>query len=182
MQFEKGRFYHLYNRTNNNELLFPLRENYRYFLQKFKTHLRPYCAVFAYCLMPTHFHFLVRIESDDSLLISKTIAILLRSYTRAINKRFSRHGNRFQQNTNAKHIDDESYLLTLMDYIHQNPVRAGLSKRLADWEYSSYRDYAGMRNGTLPEKTLMAHYFKSSEKFVRCSEEIVESVRKEYWV
>ena len=69
-----------------------------------------------------------------------------------------------------------------MNYIHQNPVRAGLSKRLADWEYSSYRDYAGLRNGSLPEKTLMAHYFESSEEFVRYSEEIVESVREEYWV
>lgn len=132
--------------------------------------------------MPTHFHFLVRIESDDSLLISENIAILLRSYTRAINKRRARHGNLFQRNAKAKHIDDESYLLTLMNYIHQNPVRAGLSKRLADWEYSSYRDYAGMRNGTLPDKALIARYFKSSEESVRYSEEVVDSVRKEYWV
>jgi REP element-mobilizing transposase RayT len=182
MQFEKGRFYHLFNRTNNHELLFPLKENYTYFLQKFETHLRLHCAVFAYCLMPTHFHFLVRIEGNDSLLISKNIAILLRSYTRAINKRFSRHGNLFQQNTKAKLIDDESYLLTLMNYIHQNPTRAGLTKRLADWEYSSYRAYAGMQNGTLSEKGLMMRYFKSSEEFVRYSEEVVESVRKEYWV
>ena len=124
MQFEKGGFYHLYNRTNNKELLFPLRENYHYFLQKFKTHLRPHCAVFAYCLMPTHFHFLARVETDNSLLISKQIGVLLRSYTRAINKRSARHGNLFQQNTKAKLIDDESYLLTLMNYIHQNPRRA----------------------------------------------------------
>ena len=181
MQFEKGKFYHLYNRSNNKELLFPLRENYLFFLQKFKSYLRLQCAVFAYCLMPTHFHFLVRLESDDQLLISKNIAVLLRSYTRAINKQRARHGNLFQQNTKAKHIDDESYLLTLMNYIHQNPVRAGLTKRSADWEYSSYRDYAGMRKGTLPEKTLMAHYFKNSEEFVRYSEELIESVRKGYW-
>ena len=182
MQFEKGRFYHLYNRTNNNELLFPLRENYRYFLQKFKIHLHPHCAVFAYSLMPTHFHFLAPIETDNSLLISKQIAVLLRSYTRAINKQSVRHGNLFHQNTKSKRIEDESYLLTLMNYIHQNPIRAGLTKRLADWEYSSYRDFAGMRDGTLPERALISGYFRSSEEFIRYSEEIVESVRKEYRV
>jgi REP element-mobilizing transposase RayT len=182
MQFEKGAFYHLYNRTNNNEPLFPLAENYFYFLQKFELHLIPHCAVVAYCLMPTHFHFLIRVKTNDPLLISKQIAILLRSYTRAINKRFFRHGNLFQQNTKAKHIDNESYLLTLMNYIHQNPIRARLSRKPVDWEYSSYRDYAGIRNGILTNKSLMAHYFDSSEKFVRYSEDIVEFVKKEYWV
>lgn len=182
MQFEKGRFYHLYNRTNNNELLFRTEENYRYFLRKFKTHLRPYCAVIAYCLMPTHFHSLVRIESDDSLLISKNIGILLRSYTRAVNKRFSRHGNLFQQNSKARHIDDESYLLTLMNYIHQNPIRARIVKSLDDWQYSSYLDLAQKRTGTLPDGSFLRRYFKTSEEFVRYSEEMVEPVRKEYWI
>jgi hypothetical protein len=69
-----------------------------------------------------------------------------------------------------------------MNYIHQNPIRARLSRKPVDWEYSSYRDYAGIRNGILTNKSLMAHYFDSSEKFVRYSEDIVEFVKKEYWV
>ena len=175
MRFEKGAFYHIYNRSNNNEALFPLRENYRYFFQKCETYLRPYCAVLAYCLMPTHFHFLVRIETDDSRLMSNQFAILLRSYTRAINKRFARHGNLFQQNTKAKRVDDESYLLLLMNYIHQNPVRAGLVNRPANWEFSSYRDHARIRNGTIVDRTLMTHYFQSPEAFVQFSLGISES-------
>ena len=182
MKFKRGNYYHLYNRTNNNELLFPSAENYLYFLQKFKAYLCPYCTVIAYCLMPTHFHFLVRIESDNSLLISKQIGILLRSYTRAINKRFGRHGNLFQQNTKARLVDGDAYLLALLNYIHQNPLRARLTKTLAEWEYSSFRDYAGIRNGSLPDRELLQRYFRNSDEFIRYSEGVVESVRTEDWI
>lgn len=182
MNLQCGSYYHLYNRTNNKELLFPSSENYLFFLRKFKRHLQPYCDIIAYCLMPTHFHFLMRLTSDNSQLISNQIAILLRSYTRAINKQYLRHGNLFQQNTKAKHIGDEAYLLTLLNYIHQNPIRRGLTKKLADWEYSSYPDLAGIRNGSLPDRQLLEYYFKNSDEFVRYSEEVVESVRKEYWI
>lgn len=88
--------------------------------------------------MPTHFHFLIRSEIDDSLLISKSIAVILRSYTRAINKRFNKTGNLFQYNTKAKEITDEQYLITLINYIHQNPLRAKLANRLEEWNHSSY--------------------------------------------
>jgi REP element-mobilizing transposase RayT len=71
MHFEYGKYYHLYNRSNNKELLFRSRDNYYYFLEKFRTYIGPYCAVLASCLMPTHFHFLIRIETEDSLMMSK---------------------------------------------------------------------------------------------------------------
>jgi len=172
MQFYKDTYYHLYNRTNNEEALFRSNDNYIYFLKKYRHYLEEYFETIGYCLMPTHFHFLVRLkdelfqdelhlpggvhlkenESQISSIISKKIGILLSGYTKAINKRFGRHGSLFQEHSKSKPIFTDNYLITLLTYIHQNPIRSGLVKKAEDWIYSSYQDYLDLRNGTLPNK------------------------------
>ncbi len=166
MDFYENNFYHIYNRTNNEELLFRSEENYRYFLKKYRFYLEEYLETIAYCLMPTHFHFLVRVKEfitdvprlqgvahlNKQNIISHKIKILLSSYTKAINKKYNRHGNLFQQNTKSKPVDNNRYLVTLLTYIHQNPVRSNLVEKAEDWKYSSYSDYIDLRKGTLPKK------------------------------
>jgi REP element-mobilizing transposase RayT len=196
MKFYENQYYHLYNRTNNEEALFRTRDNYYFFLTKYRYYLEKYLETIAYCLMPTHFHFLVKVReinqvkrtihpmnslnthsSDDlessdeyknssdeySLQISKQIAILLRSDTRAFNKMWDRHGNLFNQKTKAKQIEDEHYYLALATYIHQNPIRSGMVEKAEDWEYSSYLDIAGYRKGSLPNKELLLSRFTLKE-------------------
>jgi REP element-mobilizing transposase RayT len=64
---EPGYFHHIYNHANGNENLFKRDENYHYFLKKFKQYIFPIADTFAYCLMPNHIHFLVRIKEEDAL-------------------------------------------------------------------------------------------------------------------
>jgi len=64
---ESDKFYHIYNRTNNKELLFKDEENYRYFLSLFQKYISPIAHVYAYCLIPNHFHFVLQIKSDQEL-------------------------------------------------------------------------------------------------------------------
>ncbi len=59
-------FYHIYNRGNNGENLFYRPENYGYFLQKFDHYLSGYLELYAYCLLPNHFHLLVRAVVPDT--------------------------------------------------------------------------------------------------------------------
>jgi hypothetical protein len=110
--------------------------------------------------MPNHFHFLLNI-TEESLVRIKTggIAIpeitngfrlLQSSYAKGINRQEDRTGNLFQQKIKAKEVNQ--YAVTAFHYIHQNPVMAGLVTKLAEWEFSSYRDFAGMRKGTLCNK------------------------------
>ncbi len=182
MKLEQHQYYHLYNRTNNKERLFKETGNCLYFLRKFRGRFHGELTVFAYCLMPTHFHFLIRIDTARINNLRKQIGIYLSAYTKAINSAYDRHGSLFQEHTKAKHIDDESYLITLLTYIHQNPIRSGLVKRLEDWHYSSYPDLAGLRNGTLVDKTLIRSYFKSTEDFRIFSNQTIENIKKEYWI
>ena len=174
--------YHLYNRTNNRELLFKSEENYLYFLEKFRKACAPYVDTIAYCLMPTHFHWLVFIKTDNIQQLQRKIGDWLGGYTRGLNKHIHRTGSLFQQHTKARAIKNDRDLLTVATYIHQNPVRIGLIQKLQDWPWSSYPDYIGLRKGTLPDKSYLSEWFKTTEEFKTFSEEMLETINQDYWV
>lgn len=176
MKLEPDKYYHLYNRSNNNELVFKSRENYLYFLIKYRKYFSNLVTTLVYCLMPDHFHFLIYVKSVDVEIVKKNIGILLSSYTKAINKAYNRTGSLFQQHTKTKLLEDDNYLLTAITYIHQNPFRQGLVENMEDWEFSSYRDYAGLRKGTLIEKSLVMSRFNSIEEFKFFSKTKVEKI------
>jgi len=132
--------------------------------------------------MPTHFHFLVKVLGIDVDKIKKSIGILLSSYTKAINVSYNRNGSLFQKHTKAKLIDNEDYLITLTTYIHQNPIRSGLTNRIGEWPFCSYPDYAEFRNGSLPSCQLIKNYFHDTKQFIDFSNNSIVNIKKEYWV
>ncbi len=156
-------YYHLYNRSINSEILFLNRDNYIFFLKKFRYHLSDFVNFIGYCLMPTHFHFLIYIKSENIEQIKQNIGTILRSYTRAFNLNINRTGSLFQQHTKTKLIKDDKYLITLLTYIHQNPIRSNLVNKAEDWEFSSYMDYIDMRKGTLLQKDIILRNIKKEE-------------------
>jgi putative transposase len=66
--FEPDTIYHVYNHGNGDELIFREAENYRFFLQRFMFYITPIAWIYAYCLMPNHFHFLIRTKSEKELI------------------------------------------------------------------------------------------------------------------
>src|SRR5579885_209493 len=166
MHFIEDSIYHVYNQGNNKQQIFFTHENYLYFLNNYRTLVAPYADTIAYCLMPNHFHFLVstnqqsvkkiKIGSLTLSALSNGIRILLSSYATAINKQQQTTGSLFRQKTKAKILNNGSvnYSFTAFHYIHQNPLEAGLVKSLSDWEYSSFKDYIGLRKGSLCNQKL----------------------------
>ena len=184
MQYEPNKVYHIYNQGNNKQPIFFSPENYHFFLTKMHKHLKVNVDILAYCLMPNHFHFLVLTKecacqqkypdklNNNMQTLSHNLAILLRSYTRAINKQNDRTGSLFRPRTKAKNgiidgfivannQDDNlnfdlrnDYHRVCFEYIHNNPVKAQLCAKAIDWEYSSAKDYAGLRNDDLCNKQL----------------------------
>jgi putative transposase len=149
VNFSPGCYYHLYNRGNDRQTIFLERENYLYFLRQFRRYLvEDTLDVLAYCLMPNHYHFLICLRS---LHLSANMQAFSLSYTKAINRRYERCGSLFQGRFRAIEVDSDSYLLHLTRYIHLNPVKARLVERPEDWEFSSYREYVNLRQGTLPK-------------------------------
>ncbi len=180
MHFEANGLYHLYNRSNRNFPVFYSRKNYLYFLTKVRKDWPQFFDIFSYCLMPTHFHFMIKVKNIIiTNAINDRIGRTLSSYTQAINKQENLHGSLFQLHTKNKDLFEESldyqnilnpvgYGLICFNYIHQNPIKDGLVKDLSDWEFSSYLDYAGLRNGTLCNIKMAEEYFgfKRGEEFV----------------
>jgi len=97
------------------------------------------------------------------------------SYTKAINKRYARVGSLFQGRFKAILVDKNEYLLHLSRYIHLNPVTARLVKRAEDWEFSSYPEYLGLRDGTLPRPGVVLSQFPSPDAYHQFVEAYIES-------
>ena len=149
VNFASGSYYHLYNRGNDCQTIFLERENYLFFLRQFRRYLvEDTLDVLAYCLMPNHYHFLVKLRSPH---LSARMQAFSLSYTKAINRRHGRCGSLFQGRFRAIEVNSDAYLLHLTRYIHLNPVKAKLVELPEDWEFSSYREYVNLRQGTLPK-------------------------------
>jgi putative transposase len=185
MHLIENELYHFYNQGNNRSPIFFNRENYIYFLLKFKLYVLPFSKVLAYSLMPNHFHFLMyTIAESVSLRKVGNISIpelnngfrqLLSTYAQAINKQESRSGSLFRQKTKAKLLQgDENYPFMCFNYIHQNSYRAGLVSRMEDWEFSSFRDYMGIRKTSICDEKLAFELLGiSKETFYQQSYQVI---------
>jgi putative transposase len=164
-------YYHIYNRGNNREAIFFEPDNYLYFLKKIKEYLVPVSDVLVYCLMPTHYHIVVRVkpqtsevsETSEVLDVSRAMMKLSVSYTKAINKRFERVGVLFQGQFQAKPILTSEYLLNLCRYIHANPVKDGIVADITQWQYSNYLEWIGERDGKLVDKAFIQDNFDTPD-------------------
>ena len=158
--------YHIYNQGNNRETIFFSHKNYLEFLIMFRKFVFPFCKVLSYCLMPNHYHFLIYATEDsekrkqsgniETCELSNGFRLLQSTYAKYINKQRNRTGSLFKQKAHAKamHDGDRHYDFAAFQYIHQNPIKANLVLNIEKWLYSSYVDYAGLRNGTLCDKDL----------------------------
>lgn len=135
-----GTVYHLYNRGNHKQEIFQQTEDY----QMYRGLFTKYCkntdfSIIAYCLMPNHVHLLVRQNRDSSP--AKLISRLHTSYVMYYNKKYGKVGHLFQDRYKQKILSDQDYLLTLVCYIHLNPVKDKLSLLPENYRWSSYIEY-----------------------------------------
>ena len=158
---QAGRYFHIFNCANGDEKLFRESENYKFFLNKYSHHINPIAETFAYCLMPNHFHFIVRFKElelinkhfqspytitklnieNTSLILSKQFSNLFSSYTQALNKKYHRRGNLFKTPFGRIEITNENYLRRAICYVHLNPVKHKIVNSIEDWEFTSFKTY-----------------------------------------
>jgi len=181
--FLPDQYYHFYNRGNNRQAVFFERDNYLYFLKGLKKYLLPHVDILVYCLMPTHYHVAGRVKPQTQTSevlktsevsggeVSRKVSLAMQkfgiSYTKAINKRFSRVGALFQGQFQGKPIQTYEHLLNLCVYIHANPVKDGLVALPEEWEYSNYLEWMGLREGTLVNREFIAENFGTLDEYKR---------------
>ena len=142
-------------------------------------------AIGAYCLMPNHFHILVKEIVEGG--VSKFLAKLTTSYSMYFNTKHKHSGSLFQGTFKAEHVDNDEYLKYLYSYIHLNPVKLidpewkekGIrdiekaKKYLEGYHYSSYEDYAtgGREESAILSSKEFPEYFEKQGDFAEFVEE-----------
>lgn len=151
--------YHIYNRGVEKRIIFKDAQDYKVFLNYLREYLtdpestpklqgrtlqlriKNYFAeieLLAFCLMPNHFHMIIKQKDKNS--IKKFTQSLFTRYSMYFNKKYDRVGSLFQSKYKATNAINEDYLLDLTKYIHLNPVKNLINA------YSSYSDYLGLTN------------------------------------
>ena len=122
--------------------------------------------ILAYCLMPNHFHFLLKQLVDNG--ISNYLSKFSNSYTRYFNTKHNRVGPLLQGKFKSIQVENENQLLHLSRYIHLNPFSSGIVKHLKDlqdYPYSSLSEHLGLNNNQYCSKDMILSYFKSTNAY-----------------
>ncbi len=160
--FATDYYYHIYNRGVEKRSIFIGRRDYQQFLlgmdfyrrtplpsklSDFKRGMEKakkidnqidLIEIYSYCLMPNHFHFLLKQKEDGG--ITHFIRKFANSYTRFFNTKYDRVGPLFQGTFKAKLVNSDEYLLQVSKYIHRNPLKL-CGGNLSSYSYSSYSYY-----------------------------------------
>jgi putative transposase len=192
--------YHIINRGNASLPIFKTKFNYHRFIQSFiyYQHSNPpvkfskllniprqereellnkrrkerklLVEIIAYCLMPNHYHFIVRQIEDEG--IFNFIRLFASSYSHYFNTKYKRRGGLFEDRFKAVRIETESQLLHLSRYVHLNPYSSFLVKtldKLTKYPYSSLPEYLGQSEIEICQKEIILSSFstlKSYKQFV----------------
>ena len=131
--------YHVMLRGINRQQIFEEKEDYEYFFRVLERCVfEKSCRVYAACLMGNHVHLLLQ-EAEESV-----PQVMKRIGTRFVywyNAKYERCGHLFQDRFKSEPVENDTYLLTVVRYIHQNPCRAGLCSRMEEYPYSSFSSY-----------------------------------------
>ena len=185
---QENGYYHVYNRGVEKRKIFLCDEDFQVFLHFLKTYLSPReikedsnskekyqetqrknftgeIDLLAFCLMPNHYHLLLRQNNDQSM--PEFMRCLITAYVMYFNKRYQRTGTLFQGRYKAAIVGNDDYLLHLSRYIHQNPindVKGQTLDILGQYDYSSYPDYVGIKDREWIDRKIILESFSSAER------------------
>lgn len=162
--FTKGGFYHVYNRGASRLSIVREERNYAYLLRLMKqVSAKCELTIIAYCLLPNHYHWLVRQDADTP--VSALPKRVFGSYSQAFNKAYKHSGTLFEGTFRATVVDTEPYLWHLCRYVHANPVKHGLVRAPELWPYSNYLEWTGQRDSALVDRQFIDAHFGEPARY-----------------
>lgn len=171
-QESKSGIYHVMVRGINKQAIFMENEDFLRYLEVLtKVKQRSKCILHGYCLMNNHAHLLLE-EGEEN--VGQVMKRLGTSYVRWFNNKHNRIGHLFQDRYRSEAVEDDNYFLAVLRYIHQNAVRAGLTRACMEYPWSSYPAYAMPHrvNNNLISTELALGMLGGIPQFVRFSAEV----------
>lgn len=179
IRIEPDKFYHVWNRGNNRENLFYTAANYGYFLRMYAEYLDPVVETYAFCLLPNHFHLLIRTKAFPAFLgvspegetprkanpVSLAFQRFFTAYSQAINVQQKRTGSLFQKPFKRLEVKSTRQLANLVHYIHTNPQRHRIIDDFRQYPWSSYERILLTRPSKL-KKDQVIEWFRNKENYL----------------
>lgn len=155
--------YHVMLRGINRQDIFKDAEDHLHFLAVLgKCKEISGFELYAYCIMTNHVHLLVKTGKEPLELIFKRIGS---RFVYWYNLKYDRSGHLFQDRYKSEAVDDDAYFLTVLRYIMQNPMKAGLEKAVGSYPWSSYSSYAG-KSDSLTDTDFAIQMFRDREDLI----------------
>lgn len=132
--------------------------------------------IISYCLMPNHFHFLLKPAKEGGL--SEFVSKLSNSYTKYVNVKNGRVGPLLQGEFKAVRVESNEQLLHLTRYIHLNPLIGFATKNLETYKWSSYPEYVSLIDNSICEKDIIINQFKNRDLYKQFVLNHVEYAKK----
>ncbi|MGC1516915.1 MAG: transposase, partial [Maribacter sp.] len=159
---------HIFNQGNNRQNIFFEPRNYSYFLGLLKKYITPIAEVYAYCLLPNHFHLLVRINDECTVPQgAQAFSNLFNAYAKGINKAYQRTGSLIKRKFSRIKIESEAYLKKLVLYIHTNAQHHNIVDDFKTYPHSSYNIYFSQLHTNI-SRVFMLNLFDSLDNFSVC--------------
>jgi len=131
--------YHVMLRGINQQNIFENEEDNKKFLEIIEKYKKETdFKIYAYCLMGNHVHLLIKEGKEE---FSNTMKRIGAGYVYWYNWQYGRKGHLFQDRYRSEAVENDRYFLTVLRYIHQNPIKAGIVKDIGTYEWSSYKEY-----------------------------------------
>ena len=133
----ESNIYHVMARGDGRQIVFENDEDRKLFLALLRNRKQQDAPIFAWCLMDNHFHLVIQASLP---VLSLMMQQIMSQYASSFNMRHQHTGHVFNQRFKSEPINDDSYFLTVVRYVHQNPIKAGITKTCF-YPWSSYGEY-----------------------------------------
>ena len=178
--FAEGEIYHIYNRGVDKMAIFLDEQDYKIFLDRLNESLYPELVDYSklpkyatrrktlppnsydlvsFCLMPNHFH--VLIKQNNHLPITQLVLKICTGYSKYFNKKYGRVGSIFQDRFKSVRISRNEQLLWISYYIHNNPVKANMVSAPQNYKWSSFLDYVNVEKDSICKKEIILKQFSN---------------------
>lgn len=148
-----GGIYHVIARGNNKEYIFNESIDKGYFIKLLKESMEGMSyKIYGYVLMDNHYHLILQVFNKK---LQEIMHQVNNKYSKYFNYKFKRVGHVFQGRYKAILVQDERYLISLLRYVHQNPIKAGMCKRVEEYKWSSDVFYRTNNNQFINVDTML---------------------------
>jgi len=168
--FYKDKLYHIFNSSTDGRNIFLRDGNYYFFLRQYIKHTGNLVDTLAYCLLPDHLHFLIRV--NDPELANAYLNKFFTAYSNSFNEHERQEGKLcFQQKFKRKLIENMDHLTAAIYFIHVNPVHHGITESVMNYKFSSYRILLGEGSTKLNRNEIL-EWFCGKRNFINYHRDI----------